>query len=148
MPTFTTTLVSAGGNNVGIVLADDQLADLGRGKRAPVTVTLNGYTYRSTPGVMGGRNLVGVNAAHRKASGVAAGDTLEVTIEVDDAPRVVEVPEVLATALAADEAASTRWDAWAPSARKEHARSIGDAKTGDTRDRRLAKTMAALRGES
>ncbi len=145
MPTFTTILLAAGGSNVGIEVPDDVLASFGRGKRVPVTVTLNGYTYRSTTAVMGARTLVGVNAAHRAAAGVAGGEVHEVTLEVDTEPRTVEVPDDLAAALEAS-AVRDRFDALAPSARKEHVRQVHDAKAEETRQRRIAKIVHALRG--
>jgi hypothetical protein len=146
MPTFTTELLQSG-NNVGIVIPDAVVAELG-GKRVPVVVTLNGsYSYRNTTAVMGGLNLVGLSAEHRAASGFGGGETVEVTIERDDAPREVDVPEALATALAADPVAAAAWDKLAYSHRKEHARAITEAKADDTRDRRVAKAIAMLRGE-
>jgi hypothetical protein len=146
MPTFTTKLLQSG-NNVGIVIPDDVVAALG-GKRVPVVITLDGgYTYRNTTAVMGGQNLVGVSAEHRAASGVVGGQVVEVTIERDDAPREVEVPPALATALAADPVASAAWDKLAYSHRKEHARAITEAKAEETRDRRVAKAIAMLRGD-
>lgn len=147
MPTFTTTLLQTG-NNVGIEIPDDVVAALG-GKRVPVVITLDGgYTYRSTTAVMGGRTLVGVNAEHRAASGAVGGQVVEVAIERDDAPREVEVPDALAAALAADPVAAAAWDALAYSHRKEHARAITEAKAEETRDRRVAKAIAMLRGEA
>jgi hypothetical protein len=123
------------------------VAELG-GKRVPVVVTLNGgYSYRNTTAVMGGLNLVGLSAEHRAASGFGGGDTVEVTIERDDAPRVVEVPEALAAALADDPVASAAWEKLAYSHRKELARSINEAKAEETRARRVAKAIAMLRGE-
>lgn len=146
MSTFTTTLLQLG-NNVGIEIPDEVVAELG-GKRVPVVVTLDGgYSYRSTTAVMGGKNLVGLNAAHRAASGAAGGQVVEVTIVRDDAPREVEVPEALAAALAADPVATAAWDRLAYSHRKEHARAIDDAKSEETRARRVAKTVSMLRGE-
>ncbi len=146
MPTFTTELLQSG-NNVGIVIPDAVVAELG-GKRVPVVVTLNGgYSYRNTTAVMGGLNLVGLSAEHRAASGFAGGNTVEVTIERDDAPRVVEVPEALATALAHDPVASSAWAKLAYSHRKEYARAINEAKADDTRARRVAKAIAMLRGD-
>ena len=144
MPTFTTTLLQQG-NNVGIVVPDEVVASLGAGKRAPVTISLNGYTYRNTLAVMGGRSLVGVNAEHRKASGVAGGETHEVTIELDSAPRTVEVPADLVAAL---DAAGVRqaFDALAYSHRKEHVRAIEEAKAAATRERRIAACVAKLGG--
>jgi len=148
MSTFTTTLLGTGGNNVGIELPDAVVSEL-YGKRVPVRITLNGsYTYTSTTAVMGGRNLVGVNAQHRAGSGVAAGDVVEVTIERDETPRVVEVPEALAAALAADPMAAAAWEKLAYSHRKEHARAIVEAKAEETRERRVQKAIAMLRGEA
>ncbi len=145
MPTFTSTLWAAG-NNTGVKIPDEIMAELG-GKRVPVVITLNGsYTYRTTTAVMGGRNLASFSSAHRAASGLAAGDPIEVLIEVDAAPREVELPPQLAAALAGDPAASAAWEKLAPSRRKEHARAIGEAKAPETAARRLEKTMAELRG--
>lgn len=147
MSTFTTTLLQSG-NNVGIEIPDEVVAELG-GKRVPVLITLNGtYIYTSTTAVMGGKNLVGVNSEHRAASGVAGDDVVEVTMVRDDAPRIVEVPEALAVELAADPVAAAAWEKLAPSHRKEHARSITEAKAEETRARRVEKTMAKLRGEA
>ena len=110
MTTFTTTLVQSG-NNVGIDVPEEIVLGFGAGKRVPVTVTINGYTYSSTIAVMGGRYLVGVAAAHRAAAGVAGGEEHEVTIEHDTSPRTVEVPSDLDAALtdAGVVSASTRW---------------------------------------
>jgi hypothetical protein len=145
-PTFTTELLQSG-NNVGIVIPDDVVAELG-GKRVPVIVTLDGgYSYRNTTAVMGGLNLVGLSAEHRAASGFSGGETVDVTIERDYAPREVEVPEALATALAADPVAAAAWEKLAYSHRKEHARAITEAKADDTRARRVEKAIAMLRGE-
>lgn len=146
MSTFTTTLLQAG-NNVGIEIPDELVAELG-GKRVPVVITIDGgYTYRNTTAVMGGKNLVGVSSEHRAASGVVGGQVVEITIVRDDAPRVVEVPPALAAALEADPVAAAAWQKLAFSHRKEHARAITEAKAEETRERRVAKTIAMLRGE-
>ena len=143
MATFRTTLLQQG-NNVGIVVPEEIVLGFGAGKRLPVRVTINGYSYRSTIAVMGGQYLVGVNAAHRAASGVAGGEEHEVTLEHDTAPRSVEVPQDLAAAL---EEAGVRaaFDGLAPSRRKEHVRLVEDAKTEATRERRVAKVVESLR---
>lgn len=147
MSTFTTTLLQSG-NNVGIEIPDDVVAELG-GKRVPVIITIDGaYTYRNTTAVMGGKSLVGVSAEHRAASGVVGGQVVEITMVRDDGPREVEVPPALAAALAADPVASAAWEKLAYSHRKEHARAITEAKADDTRDRRVAKAIAMLRGEA
>ncbi len=98
MVTFRTTREAAGGNNVGIVVPDEVMTALAGGKRVPVVVTVDGgYTYRTTTAVMGGRTLISFNAATRAATGRGAGDEIAVTLERDDAPRVVDVPAPLAS---------------------------------------------------
>src|SRR5690606_28166735 len=100
------------GNNVGIVVPDDVVAAFGRGKRVPVVVTVDGgYQYRNTITSMGGRLLISFNAQTRKETGRGAGDEVEVRLDVDDAPRTVDVPDVLAAELARDAAAKSAWDA-------------------------------------
>ena len=107
--TFRTTLFAAGGNNVGIVVPDDVVAAFDRGKRVPVVVTIDGgYQYRNTIASMGGQSLLSFNAA-RAATGRGAGDEVEVRLDVDDAPRVVDVPDDLAAELDADDAAKAAW---------------------------------------
>jgi hypothetical protein len=144
MTTFTTTLLQSG-NNVGIDVPEEIVLGFGAGKRVPVTVTINGYSYGSTIAVMGGKYLVGVAAVHRAAAGVAGGELHEVTIEHDTAPRTVEVPSDLGTALA-DAGVRERFDALALTYRKEHVRSVEDAKTDATRQRRVAKIIEKLGG--
>ncbi|NEE04486.1 YdeI/OmpD-associated family protein [Phytoactinopolyspora halotolerans] len=145
MATFRTTLWASGGNNVGIVVPEDVVLGFGRGKRVPVVVTIDGeYSYRNTISSMGGRFLISFNAATRAATGRGAGDEVEVTLEVDDAPRTVEVPEALAEVLADNPSASEAWAALSYSKQRQHAESILDAKTEETRNRRVQKVLAAL----
>jgi hypothetical protein len=141
--TFTATLELAGKTATGVQVPDDVVARLGAGKRPPVVVTVNGHTWRSTIAVMGGRFLLGVAAEHRVPAGVAAGDVIDVTVVLDDAPRTVELPGDLADAL---EAAGARaaFDRLPPSHRKEHVRAVEEAKRPDTRARRIAKAVASL----
>ena len=83
----------------GIEVSDEIVAGLGQGKRPPVRVTIGGYSYRTTVARMGGRFLISLSAENLAAAGVAAGDEVEVGLELDDAPREVEVPADLAAAL-------------------------------------------------
>ncbi len=117
---------------------------LGQGKRPPVLVTIDGYTYRNTVAVMGGVYMIGVSAAHRAAAGVAAGDEVEVDLELDTEPRVVTVPDDFAAALAVDTDAQRTFDAASYSNRQRIVLSIEDARTDETRQRRIAKSVAAL----
>ena len=145
MVTFQTTLISGGGNTTGIEIPEDVVLGLGRGKRVPVIVTVNGYTYRNTIAFMGGQYLVGVSAAHREASGLKAGDPIEVTLEVDDAPRVMEVPPELAAAFESDPAAAEAWAKLSYSRQRQLAEPIADAKSPDAKARRVEKALEALR---
>ena len=142
MASFTTTLLLTG-NNVGIVVPDEIVDGFGAGKRVPVIVTINGYSYPSTIAVMGGQYLVGVASVHRAAAGVAGGETHEVTLTHDTSARDTPLPDDLAEAL---NAAGVRaaFDALAPSHRKEHVRSVTDAKAAATRQRRIEKVVVAL----
>jgi hypothetical protein len=149
VPVFRTELWASGGNNVGIVVPEDVVLSFGRGKRVPVVVTIDGgFSYRTTVASMGGRFLISFNAATRAATGRGAGDEVEVRLELDDQPRDVEVPEPLAQALAGDPTAAEAWARLAPSHKKAHADAINEAKAEDTRTRRVAKTVAMLRGEA
>jgi hypothetical protein len=145
MVSFRTTLSAAGGNNVGIVVPAEIVQGFGRGKRVPVVVTIDGdFTYRNTISSMSGRYLISFSSEVRTATGRAAGDEVEVTLEVDDAPRTVDVPATLADALAADSAAATAWAALSYSKQKAHALSVDSAKTDDTRAKRVQRVLAAL----
>jgi hypothetical protein len=138
---FTTTLVQGERKNVvGIVVPPQVVEGLGGGKRPAVKVTLNGYSYRSTVAVMGGDFMVGVSAEHREKAGVGGGQTLEVEIELDTEVRVVEAPADLVSALTAAGALAA-FEALAFSHRKEHVRSINEAKAPETRQRRIQATV-------
>src|SRR5215212_357685 len=100
---------------VGFAVPEDVVLALGKGKRPPVNVTINGYTYRSTVAPMGGRYLVGVSAENRAAAGVLGGETHDVELTLDDQPREVELPVDFAAALAADPEARRTFDALSPS---------------------------------
>jgi len=129
-----------------IVLDDDQVVQLSTAKAFPVLVTIGERTARLRLARMGGKNLIGFSKAVRAELGVELGDELEVVITADTAERPVELPEVLAAALASDPTASAAFDALAYSHRKEIARSIAEAKQDATRERRLAKALEELRG--
>lgn len=138
---FRATLELNGRTATGIEVPADVLAGLGSHKRPAVTVTINGYSYPSTIGTMGGRSMIPVSAEVRKHSGAAAGDELDVDVVLDDAPRTVTVPDDLAAAL---EAAGARaaFDALAPSHRRAHVLAVEGAKAAETRARRVAKVVS------
>src|SRR4051812_41043105 len=99
MAMFTATLQLKGRSATGIPVPAEVLAGLGGSKRPAVTVTLNDYTYRPTVGVMAGEALIWVSAEVRAAAGGAAGDTVDVQIELDTDPRTVPLPADLDAAL-------------------------------------------------
>ena len=104
---FSTTML-LNGNNTGIEVPAEQVEALGGGKRAAVLVRVNGYEYRSTLAVMGGKHLIPFSSDKRAATGIAGGDPIDVELELDTAPRTVEVPDDVAAAVvyvASDEAA-------------------------------------------
>ena len=142
--TFQTT-VAARGNNSGIVVPDELIEALGAGKRPPVVVDLDGYRYRTTAGVMGGRSMLSVSAAVRKATGLAGGDPVRVTLTVADEPREVGMPEDLAAALAADEQAGSFFAGLSNSLQRYHVEQVTGAKTPETRSRRIDKALALFR---
>ena len=130
-------------NATGIPVPLEVVEALGAGKRPKVTVTLNGYTYRTTVAPMGNVFMLPLAAEHRSAAGVQAGERVDVTLELDTAPRIVEVPDDLAAALAAVPGAREAFDKLAYSHRKEHVRSVNEAKQPATRERRIAAVVAA-----
>ncbi|MCV7171866.1 DUF1905 domain-containing protein [Mycobacterium manitobense] len=142
--TFSTTILQDG-NNTGIEVPAEVVDALGAGKRPPVVVSVNGYRYRSTIAPMGGKFLIPFSAQRRAESGIGGGDVVEVTLTLDTAPRIVEVPADLAAALAESDLTAA-WDKLSPSRRKAHVTSVEGAKTAETRARRIAAVVTALAG--
>ena len=141
---FRATIILGGKTATGIQVPDAVVEQLGGGKRPPVTVTVGGYTYRTTVAPMGGAFWIPLAAEHRAAAGVQAGQEVEVRIELDSEPRTVPVPDDLRAALAAAPAAQAAFDALSYSNRRRHVLSVEDAKTPETRQRRIEKVLAAL----
>jgi hypothetical protein len=132
------------GRNTGIPVPPEVLDELGGGKRPSVAIVVNGYRYSSTVGSMGGKALIPFSSERRAESGIAGGDDLEVSLEIAAQPET-PLPDDLAAAL---DAAGVRsaFDALAPSRRKAHVVSVEGAKAADTRARRVAAAVEALRG--
>lgn len=129
----------------GIPVPPEVLESLGAGKRPAVRVTLGSYTYRTTVGIVDGRAMLPVSAEVRQRAGVAGGDEVDVEIEVDTAPREVTVPPDLAAALDQDPEARRFFDGLSYSNKRRFTQPIEDAKTAETRERRLAKAISQLR---
>ena len=140
--TFRSTILQTG-NNTGIPVPDDVVAKLGAGKRPLVVVGLRGHTYRSAVASMGGRFMIALSAEHRAAASVQGGDEVEVAIRLDLKSRTVQLPPDLRVALV-DAGAVDAFEALAPSRKKEDVRQVEEAKTPETRERRIAKIVAKL----
>jgi hypothetical protein len=141
---FRVTLESAGKTATGMRVPPEVVASLGTSKKPAVRVTINGYTYRSTVAVMGGVFMIGVSAEVRQQAGVAAGDEVDVDLELDTEPRTVEVPPDLAAALDADPRARQFFDGLSYSNKLRLARAV-DVKSVDVRQQRIASTVSMLR---
>ena len=120
------------------------MAALGAGRKPAVAVTINGHTYRSTVATIDGRPMVGVSAENRSAAGVSGGEEVEVDVELDTTPRTVEVPEDFGAALAAVPKARAFFDGLNYSERRWFVLGIEEAKTTETRQRRIEKFVARL----
>ena len=142
--TFSATL-SAFGNNTGIEVPAEVIDALGAGSRPAVSVDVNGYVYRSTVGVMGGKHLIGVSAAIRKETGLRAGTPITVTLTVVSTPRTVDVPADLAAALEANPSTRAFFDKLSNSLQRYHVENITAAKAADTRQRRIDKAVELFR---
>jgi bifunctional DNA-binding transcriptional regulator/antitoxin component of YhaV-PrlF toxin-antitoxin module len=142
---FRATILLGGKTATGVEVPAEVVAGLGQGKRPPVRVTINGYTYRSTVAVMGGQFMLPVSAEVRERAAVAAGDQVDVDVELDTEPREVIVPPDLAEALDADVDARRSFDKLSYSNKRRIVGSIEEAKSVETRRRRIAKAVGTLR---
>ncbi len=134
------TQLRAHGPAAAIVLNAAQVADVGEGaKRFPVVATVDGYTWRTSVARMGGEFVVGLNREVRHDAGVGAGQQVDVVLELDLAPRTVEVPDALAAALATDPRAKADFERMSFTHRKEYARWIAEAKREETTRRRVER---------
>jgi hypothetical protein len=140
---FTASLTQAEGKKAtGIEVPPAVLEQLGGGKRPAVRATLDGYELRTTIGAMGGRAMIPVSAAVRDATGLAAGDAIDVELVIDDAPRQAVVPDDLAAAFAAHPGTGEFFAGLSPSLQRHHVDSIGSAKAPETRARRVDKAIS------
>ena len=141
---FRTKILPAGKTAAGIEVPAKVVAALGSSKRPPVRATINGYTYRSTVAVMGGVFMLGVSNEVRKNAGVAAGDTVDIDLELDDKPRDVELPPDFAAALGRNAKAKKFFEGLSYSKKTTLVRAL-DVKAADVRAQRIAKTVEQLK---
>jgi L-fucose isomerase-like protein len=142
---FRATIERGGTTATGVEVPEEVVESLGAGKRPKVRVKINGYTYRSSLASMGGRFMLGISADVRERAGVAAGDQVDISLELDTDPREVTVPADLQSALATDAHAKTVFEGLSYSRKQRHVLSIEGAKTDETRQRRIGKAIAELR---
>lgn len=139
-------VVQLGGKTAtGIPVPEEVVTSLGSSKRPPVRVTINGHTYRSTLAFRGGQFMLPISAENRASAGVAAGDEVEVDIELDTEPREVTVPPDLAEALEREVDAKRYFEGLSYSQKQRHVLPIEQAKTAETRQRRIDKALSMLR---
>ena len=142
---FRTTILQGDKTATGIRVPDEVMRALDAGKKPKVSLTINGHTYRSSVATVDGQPMVGVSEVVRAAAGVKGGDTVDVDIELDTAPRTVEVPPDLAAALDKVPAARTTFDGLSYSLQRFWVEPVVGAKTDETRQRRIEKAVATLR---
>jgi hypothetical protein len=141
---FQSTILLNGKTATGIRVPEEVIAALGTSKKPAVRVTINGFTYRTTVAVLDGAFMLPVSAEIRAGAGVAAGDAVEVDIALDSEPREVSVPPDFTAALDRDAQARRFFDGLSYSNQRRFVISIEDAKTPETRERRIAKAVSAL----
>ena len=134
-----------GSSATGIEIPDEVLTALGAGRKPAVRLSVNGYSYRSTVATVDGRYMVSFSSEHRAASGLAGGDEIEVDIEVDTSPREIVMSDDFAAALDAEPAARATFDGLSNSLKRYHVDLINGAKSDETRQRRIEKSVAVLR---
>jgi len=144
MKTTYSTIVIGSGNHASLEIPESNLKEIGGNKRAPLKVTINSYTYQSTATGVDGKCMVVFPMRDREAAGAAAGDMVRVTLELDSGYREVLLPTQLISSLK-DLNLTEKFAALNYSQRKEFARSVNDAKSDDTRLRRIDKIIESLK---
>jgi hypothetical protein len=142
--TFRSVVELGGKTATGLEVPPAIVEALGSGKKPAVSVTIGAHTYRSTVASMGGKFMLPLSAENREAAGVAAGDEVQVTVELDTEPRTLDIPADFQAALDGDAAAKAFFDSLSYSNRRRHTLAIEGAKTTETRERRIAKALETL----
>ena len=141
---FKTTLLQGGKTATGIKIPPEIIETLGAGKKPPIKVTINGFTYRSTVAVMGGDYMVGVSAENRLGAKVNGGDKIEVAIELDTEARELELPIEFKKELDKNAKAKKAFESLSYSKKRVHVQPIASAKTDETRQRNINKAITIL----
>ena len=135
------TIILQSGNNTGIEVPPEVVEGLGGGKKPAVAVTVGSYAYRSSIAVMGGKFLIPLGAERRAESGSPA--AMRSTLSWRSIPA--------ARSHRARRGAGRRcgsqafFETLSYSNKLRHVLSITDAKTPETRTKRIDKAMDMLR---
>ena len=141
---FTSSVWANEDGNTGIIVPDHVIEELGGGKHPKVSLTVNGFTYRSSIAKMGDQFLIPVSKARRTEGNLEVDVPYEIDIELDTAPREVDLPDELAAHFETDSAAKATWDAMSYSNQLRLITPIHNAKKPDTRQRNVDKVIAQL----
>lgn len=139
------TIIRSNGNNTGIPVPEDVVLGFGVGKRVPLKVTIGKHTYRSSTATLRGEFMISLSAENRDKAGVSGGDKVEVTLELDTAPRDMELPKDFKKLLEANPKDKAVYETLSFSKKRAIVEPIGQAKTPETRQRRIEKALASLR---
>jgi hypothetical protein len=142
---FEGTILLSGKTATGIEVPEGVVASLGAGKKPAVKVAIGRHTYRSTVAVMDGKFMIPISAENRTSAGVKAGDVVRVDLELDTEPREISIPADFAEALEGDARARQTFESLPRSGKQWHVLSIEGAKTDETRQRRIARSISTLR---
>jgi hypothetical protein len=142
---FSGPLILSGKTSTGIRVSEDIVSALGKSRKPPVRVTVNGHTWRSSIAFMGGEFWLGISAENRAAAGVKAGDEIEVEVQPDTEPRELEIPADVAEALDREPEAKKYFETLSYSNKRRHILAIEGAKAAETRQRRIDKSVAMFR---
>jgi antitoxin component of MazEF toxin-antitoxin module len=137
-------VVIPSGNATAVEIPDEVMEALGSEARPPVAITINGHSWRSRVAAMNGKRLVGISAANRTAAGIEPGQTIDIDLTLDTAPREVEEPDDLKSALDDRPGARAAFDKLPFGLKGKHVRDIEAAKTPEVRARRIGKLVEAL----
>ena len=140
---FRTRLTGEGRTASGIIVPEELMAKLGPAKRYPVVVTVGDYSYRNSVSWYKGAFMISMSSDNKAAAGVSGGDEVDVTVEIDTEPRVLEMPDEFAAALTAA-GVLEKFQALSYSKQRTFVEPWAAAKSDATRDNNLAKAIAAV----
>ena len=143
--TFRAVIVDPGGGGAFVRIPFDVEQTFGK-KRVPVLATIDGKAYRGTLVRMGEPfHILIILKEIRQTIGKTFGDEVEITLQEDESPRIVEVPEDLQHALRQEPRVQAAFEKLSYSHRKEHITVILEAKRSETRQARIARLIRILK---